>query len=79
VSAYYNRSCARIAPSQVVWPPPQVPKQSGQLMIHYDRSDHVLYVVKGKARTAEGEDRPGGIVRRHALHDKSPCGLTVID
>ena len=49
-----------------------------QLTVDYDRRDDVLYVLNGKPRPAEGEDLPGGIVRRYAIDDNSPCGVTII-
>ena len=49
-----------------------------RLTVDYDRRDDVLYVLNGKPRPAECEDLPGGIVRRYALDDNSPCGVTVI-
>lgn len=58
-----------------------VPKsrtKAPHLTIDYDRMDDVLYVLNGKPRPAEGEDLPGGIVRRYALDDNSPCGVTII-
>ena len=58
-----------------------VPKsltKAPRLTVDYDRREDVLYVVDGRPRPAEGEDLPGGIVRRYALDDNSPCGVTVI-
>ena len=58
-----------------------VPKsrtKSPRLTVDYDRGDDILYVLNGKPRPAEGEDLPGGIVRRYALDDNSPCGVTII-
>ncbi len=58
-----------------------VPKsrtKTPRLTVDYDRSEDVLYVVNGEPRPAEGEDLPGGIVRRYALDDNSPCGVTII-
>lgn len=58
-----------------------VPKsrtKAPQLTFDYDRKADVLYVIEGEPRPAEGEDLPGGIVRRYALDGDSPCGVTVI-
>ena len=58
-----------------------VPKslaKAPRLTVDYDRREDVLYVVDGTPRPAEGEDFPGGIVRRYALDDNSLCGVTVI-
>ena len=58
-----------------------VPKslaKAPRLTVDYDRRNDVLYVLDGKPRPAEGEDLPGGIVRRYALDDNSPCGVTII-
>ena len=52
-----------------------VPKslaKAPRLTVDYDRRNDVLYVLDGKPRPAEGEDLPGGIVRRYALDDNSP-------
>jgi hypothetical protein len=51
---------------------------SAQLTADYDQDADVLYVLVGEPRAAEGEDLPGGIVRRYALDDAAPCGVTVI-
>jgi hypothetical protein len=58
-----------------------VPKprtKAPRLRVDYDCRDDVMYVLNGKPRPAEGEDLPGGIVRRYALEDNSPCGVTII-
>ena len=58
-----------------------VPKsrtKAPRLTVDYDRRNDVLYVLDGKPRPAEGEDIPGGIVRRYALNNNSPCGVTII-
>lgn len=57
---------------------PKSRTKAPQLTVDYDRRDDVLYVLNGKPRPAEGEDLPGGIVRRYALDDNSPCGVTII-
>ena len=51
---------------------------SAQMTADYDQDADVLYVLVGEPRPAEGEDLPGGIVRRYALDDASPCGVTII-
>jgi hypothetical protein len=51
---------------------------SAQMTADYDQHADVLYVLVGEPRPAEGEDLPGGIVRRYALDDAAPCGVTVI-
>ena len=51
---------------------------SAQMTADYDDEADVLYVFVGDPRPAEGEDLPSGIVRRYALDDATPCGVTVI-
>jgi hypothetical protein len=51
---------------------------SAQMTADYDQDADVLYVLVGEPRAGEGEDLPGGIVRRYALDDATPCGVTVI-
>jgi len=51
---------------------------SAQMTADYDQDADVLYLLVGEPRPAEGEDLPGGIVRRYALDDASPCGVTII-
>jgi hypothetical protein len=51
---------------------------SAPLTADYDQDADVLYVLAGEPRPAEGEDLPGGIIRRFALDDAAPCGVTVI-
>ena len=57
---------------------PKSRTKAPRLTVDYDRREDVLYVLHGKPRPAEGEDLRGGIVRRYALDDNSPCGVTVI-
>src|SRR5437870_2485014 len=52
--------------------------KAAQMTGDYDHDADVLYIVIGEPRAAEGEDLPGGIVRRYALDDSSPCGVTII-
>jgi hypothetical protein len=59
-------------------PLPESQDKALRLTVDYDREDDVLYVAKGKPRPGEGEDFPGGIIRRYALDNNSPCGVTVI-
>jgi hypothetical protein len=51
---------------------------SAQMTADYDQDADVLYVLVGEPRAAEGEDLPGGIIRRYALDDATPCGVTVV-
>jgi hypothetical protein len=51
---------------------------SAQMTADYDQDADVLYVLVGDPRPAEGEDLSNGIVRRYALDDAAPCGVTVI-
>jgi hypothetical protein len=51
---------------------------SARVTADYDEEADVLYVLMGDPRPAEGEDLPGGIVRRYALDNAAPCGVTVI-
>jgi|SRR6516165_5268135 len=51
---------------------------SARMTADYDRDADVLYVRVGEPRPAEGEDLPGGIVRRYALDDASACSVTII-
>jgi hypothetical protein len=57
---------------------PKSQTKAPQLTADYDTNADVLYVSDGKPRAAEGEDLPGGIVRRYALDDDCPCGVTII-
>ena len=54
------------------------PSHAALITADYDQHADVLYVLTGDPRPAEGEDLPGGIVRRYALDDAAPCGVTVI-
>ena len=54
------------------------PLDAAQVTADYDRNADVLYVFMGEPRPAEGEDLADGIVRRYALDDASPCGVTII-
>jgi hypothetical protein len=54
------------------------PSPAAQMTADYDQRADVLYVLVGDPRPAEGEDLQGGIVRRYALDDAAPCGVTVI-
>jgi hypothetical protein len=58
--------------------PDKDPLAPAQMSADYDQDADVLYVLVGEPRPAEGEDLPGGIVRRYALDDASPCGITII-
>jgi len=51
---------------------------SAQMTADYDQDADVLYVLDGEPRAVEGEDFPGGLIRRYALNDATPCGVTVI-
>ena len=57
---------------------PKSRTRAPRLTVDYDHKDDVLYVLNGKPRPAEGEDFPGGIVRRYAIDDNAPCGVTII-
>jgi hypothetical protein len=57
---------------------PKSQPKAPQLTADYDTNADVLYVSDGRPRPAEGEDLLGGIVRRYALDDNSPCGVTII-
>jgi hypothetical protein len=79
VSAYYNRSFPRLSSDRIIMA--AIDKHStspAQMTADYDQDADVLYVLAGQPRAAEGEDLPGGIVRRYALDDAAPCGVTVI-
>lgn len=51
---------------------------SPRISVDYDRERDVLYVALEPIVPAEGEDAPRGIVKRFAVADNTPVGVTVV-